>query len=85
MSQYNRNEKQLSSLIQTDLIFSFFLLSSGEDRWRLELIQPGCAGARSPMYGTWTSAEHEDSGPTGPASYYRVDSRRWDRGEEKQE
>lgn len=54
----------------------------GEDRWRLELIQPGGPGSRAPLYGTWSDANHEDGGPCGPASYYRVDSRRWQEREE---
>ncbi|KAH8917793.1 hypothetical protein BT69DRAFT_632649 [Atractiella rhizophila] len=60
--------------------WTFVVGYGGEDRWRLEGLQPGGIGSRSGVVGNWSSAEEEDYAhnpdhpetPVGPFAYWPI-------------
>ena len=70
-SSFVRGVVQLTADDPPQVRWTLVIRYGGEDRWRLECVQPGGRGSSRGFFGTWTDALKEDHSPNGPIWYWK--------------
>lgn len=65
-----RGNVQLTADDPPQVRWTLVIRYGGEDRWRMECVQPGGRGSKRGFFGTWTDAAKELHSPNGPVMYW---------------
>jgi hypothetical protein len=71
-SSFVRGVVQLTADDPPQVRWTLVIRYGGEDRWRLECVQPGGRGSPKGFFGTWTDALKEEHSPNGPVWYWKT-------------
>lgn len=70
-ASFVRGVVQLTADDPPQLRWTLIIRYGGEDRWRLECVQPGGIGSKRGFFGIWTDAAREENSPNGPIWYWK--------------
>jgi hypothetical protein len=66
-----RGVVQLTTDDPPQVRWTLIIRYGGDDRWRLECVQPGGRKSQRGFFGIWTDAAREENSPNGPVWYWK--------------
>jgi len=71
-ASFVRGVVQLTADNPPQVRWTLIIRYGGDDRWRLECVQPGGRLSQRGFFGIWTDAAREDNSPNGPVWYWKA-------------